>query len=248
MDRTVTSYGVSVRGPVHRGEGSPNQDAWLRDSGSYGSLVVVCDGMGSRPESRLGAHAACAAVREATARWTQAKEAPISYLVHLIEVFWRLRIYPCDPKDAATTCLLALARCNGEWVAGGIGDGLVVVQTTDAPLSLIVGNRLDCFSNETHALGTSPWSKAWRLSILPPTILKRRAVLATDGVADDLVADKLSGFCEWIVSEFQRFNPPLRWRRLGAELRDWPTPKHLDDKTIAILEVSAVTAEDRTCL
>lgn len=232
------SYGASIRGPIHRHEGTPNEDAWLRAQGSFGALIVVCDGMGSRPQARLGAQAACAAAREAVMRWIRADGAPTSYLAYLIEVLWRLRIHPHLPHDAATTCLLALARKNGEWIVGGIGDGLAVVKDDDAPISVIIGDRQDTFSNEAPALGISPGPKAWELVLLPASPLPRLAVLATDGVADDLLPEKLDEFALWLFERFHDLQPAQRWRQLSAELRAWPTPRHLDDKTIAVLKAS----------
>jgi hypothetical protein len=70
------------------------------------------------------------------------------------------------------------------------------------------------------------------------------AVLATDGVADDLISEKLDAFCNWLVDDFLDLNPLKRWRRLQTELRNWPTPGHIDDKTLAVLRVPAMAAEE----
>lgn len=244
MKRTAISYGASVRGPLHHREGVPNQDAWLRASGRFGSLIVVCDGMGSKPNARTGAQAACAAAREAVTRWSLVDGAPVSYLAHLVEVLWRLRLHPGEPGDAATTCLLAFVAASGQWVVGGVGDGLVATKTGEEPSVRVVGHRDSGFGNETSALGVSRGSKAWKLTVLPPTDDDRMAVLATDGVADDLIAEKLDAFCNWLVDDFLDLEPPQRWRRLRAELRDWPTPRHLDDKTVAVMKVPAAGAEE----
>jgi serine/threonine protein phosphatase PrpC len=236
------SFGASVRGPLHQREGRPNEDAWLRARGRYGSLVVVCDGMGSRPEARRGSRAACSAVKEAVVRWSRVANAPLSYLSHLVEVLWRLRIHPVEPNAAATTCLLAFACADGSWVLGGVGDGLLVVKTGPV-LSIVVGERGQGFSNETSGLGASRGPRAWELVRLPRTDEERLAVLATDGVADDLVADKLDDFCRWLVEDFYELTPVERWRQLTSELRAWPTPKHLDDKTLALLRTPATPQE-----
>jgi serine/threonine protein phosphatase PrpC len=241
MARSTISYGASVRGPLHHSEGLPNQDAWLRASGRFGSLIVVCDGLGSKPHSRTGAKAACAAARDAVAKWARTVDAPVSYLAHLTEVYWRLRIHPLRPEDAATTCLIALAHTSGQWIVGGVGDGLAVVKTGEEPVFPVVGDRGIDFSSETKALGASQGPRSWQWSVLQPTRQDRVAVLATDGVSDDLLGDKLDGFCNWLVEDFRELDPPSRWRRLQAELWNWPTPKHLDDKTLAVLTVSAAT-------
>jgi hypothetical protein len=241
MPRAVLSYGASVRGPLHRKESRPNEDAWLHTQGRYGLLVVVCDGMGSRPQSRVGARAACVAAREAVAKWAQVDDAPLSYLANLTEALWRLRIHPNKPSDAATTCLLALARRDGEWIVGGVGDGLLAVRTGNGPTSIVVGDRDEGFCNETCGLGVSPGPNAWRLSRLPASPEERVGVLATDGVADDLRPEKLGALCDWLVNDFRVLRPLDRWRMLTNELSSWPTPRHLDDKTLAVLYSSAQT-------
>lgn len=227
-------FGASVRGPLHRTEGRPNEDAWLHAQGHFGSLAVVCDGLGSRPNARAGARAACAAVKEAVSRWSKADNAPLSYLSHLVEVLWRLRLHPTKPDSAATTCLLALTTLEGKCIVGGVGDGLALVRTgTD--LRVIVGNRGEDFGNETQGLGASKGPRAWTLQELPPTDAERLVVLATDGVADDLIPEQLDGFLDWLIGSFEPLTPQERHNRLAAMLRAWPTPGHLDDKTLAVI-------------
>lgn len=231
-------FGASVRGPLHRSEGRPNEDAWLHARGSFGSLAVVCDGLGSRPNARAGSRAACAAVKEAVSRWSKAGSAPLSYLSHLVEVLWRLRLHPITPDSAATTVLLALATTEGKCIVGGVGDGIALVRTGSA-LRVFIGDRGEGFANETKGLGASTGPRAWTLTELPPTDVERVAVLATDGVADDLLPERLDGFCDWLIASFGPLAPRQRRIRLAAELRDWPTPGHLDDKTLAVVHSPA---------
>lgn len=237
------SFGASVRGPLHRREGTPNEDAWLRAEGRFGLLVVVCDGMGSKPNARAGAQAACAAVKEAVTRWAKVEGAPTSLLSHLIEVLWRLRLHPIEPTSAATTCLFALAAAKGTWVIGGVGDGLALVRSASG-LRVVIGDRHESFSNETRGLGVTKGPKAWTLIELPPSDDERIAVMATDGVADDLLPERLDGLCDWLIGTFEHQQPAERWRGLAAELQNWPTPRHLDDKTIAVLHASASTSKE----
>ena len=245
MAHDTYSFGASVRGPLHQREARANEDAWLHAEGTFGVMAVVCDGLGSKPNARFGSHAACLAVKEAVLRWSQSEGAPLSYLSNLIEVLWRLRIHPLEASSAATTCLLALASRSGVWVLGGLGDGLVLTRT-GRELCTVIGSRGAGFSNETTGLGISRGSHEWTLVQLAPTDEDRMVVLATDGISDDLVPEKLDGFCNWLVSSFGDISPSRRWRRLAAELRAWPTPGHLDDKTLAVVHGPAASgAESR---
>ncbi len=245
MAQRTYIFGASVRGPLHRSEGRPNEDAWLHARGPFGSLAVVCDGMGSRPNARAGARAACAAVKEAVSRWSKVDDAPLSHLSYLVEVLWRLRLHPTPPDSAATTCLLALATINGKCIVGGVGDGLALVRTGPA-LRVIVGDRGEDFANETKGLGASKGPRAWTLAEFPPTDAERVAVLATDGVADDLLPGRLDGFCDWLIDSFEPLAPRERHNRLAAELRAWPTPGHLDDKTLAVVHSPPPVHEEST--
>lgn len=200
---------------------------------------MVCDGLGSRPNARAGSRAACAAVKEAVSRWSKADDAPLAYLSHLVEVLWRLRLHPTPPDSASTTCLLALATIKGKCIVGGVGDGLALVRTGPA-LRVIIGDRGDDFASETKGLGASTGPRAWTLAEFSATDAERVVVLATDGVADDLVPERLDGFCDWLIASFGPLAPRQRRSRLAAELRAWPTPGHLDDKTLAVVHSPAL--------
>lgn len=232
--RPIYSFGASVRGPFHTRMGLPNEDAWLRASGSFGDLIVVCDGMGSRPNARLGARAACLAVKEAVSRWARVENAPLNFLTHLIEVSWRLRVFPTDPTTAATTCLFAVATTSQRWVLGGLGDGMVLVRTGNEVRS-VLDLETRAFSNETTGLGLSSGVRDWTTLELPGTSKERVVVLATDGISDDLAADRYGALSDWLAGTFLFLSAAERSRQLAAELRNWPTPGHMDDKTIAVL-------------
>ena len=234
MTNEVYSFGASECGPLHSSQKLLNEDAWIRLSGSFGVLAVVCDGMGSKPNAHIGSKTACLAVKESVQRWSKVSGAPISYLLHLIEVTWRLRLYPIEPDTAVTTCLFILALKNKVWIVGGLGDGLALVRT-GKDMKVVVGERGEDFSNQTDGLGISKSTSSWSIMELPPTNKERIAVIATDGISDDLIPEQLDSFTQWLIDEFSKLKPYMRWRKLSNELKNWPTPQHLDDKTLAVI-------------
>jgi len=139
---------------------------------------------------------------------------------------------------------MAIARRDGEWVVGGVGDGLLAVRTGREAISIVIGDRDNGFCDETLGLGISTGPKEWCLSRLAASSEERLAVLATDGVADDLIPEKIEALCDWLVDGFCALKPLDRWRLLADELRGWPTARHLDDKTLAVLYTSAQTATE----
>ena len=226
-------FGVSVRGPQHRREKLLNQDAWLGRQTKLGSFVAVCDGMGSRPQSVRGARAACRAVRQALRLWVRADQPALEMLPRLITPLWKLAISPTPPEQCATTCLFAFLKPSGHVLCGGLGDGLIALRT-DEGSQVILGERSG-FGNETLALGCPHRLEDWILRDFHLGTQPFDMLLATDGIADDLQRERLDGFIGWLGEEFKSLPPAQRWRKLTHELKNWPTPNHLDDKTLALL-------------
>lgn len=223
-------FGASVAGPAHRALRKPNEDHWLGASGAFGSLVVVSDGLGSKDRARHGASKACIATLRAVSAWHKDGTASLDDLVGRIEPLWLEEIAPFDCSDCAATCLLALAHHDGRTYVAALGDGMAAVRTRGA-IERVEHPRGSGFTNETQSLGGGGvWAKrCFECSEIDI------AVLASDGVSDDLRPDRLADFVAWLKDEIAALHPVARWRLLRRELNEWPTPRHLDDKTIAVL-------------
>lgn len=224
-------FGASVVGPRHRAEGKLNEDSWLGARGAFGTLVVVSDGMGSRREARRGAQMACRAVLDAVRAWHKAGARELDELLVRIEPAWCALIAPASVRECAATCLFALAHAYGQLHVAGIGDGLALVRSRPG-LEWVVGPRSGGFANETAALGHSA---SWTSRSFPRA-RGQVVVLATDGVADDLLPERVDGFVQWLMDDIAGMAPSQRWRALHRELKDWPTPHHTDDKTLVVLK------------
>jgi serine/threonine protein phosphatase PrpC len=225
-------FGASVPGPAHIAAGLPNQDAWGHAVVRGHRVVVVADGLGSRPRAQNGSRAAIAAVSEAYRAWTRHPDAPVEVLLGLGHLLWRAALAPVEPEDAATTCLFVALAPDGSGLVAQLGDGLVLFED-DHGLQALGQRSEDSFSNQTLALGVTRQISAWHWRRLEPGA--RRLMLCTDGVADDLLPDRYEGLMDWLEQDLLPLPPTRRWRSLARELRDWPTPHHTDDKTIAFI-------------
>lgn len=228
-------FGASVAGPAHRAERRPNEDAWLGVKGIFGTLVVVSDGLGTCPRARRGSRMACLAVRDAIRHWTRSVDATTAALVRLVELRWRVRIAPDPPEDCAATCLFALVRPSGELLVAGLGDGMVAVRVDGQATQWVLGQRGAGFSNQTAALGAARGPDAWSFRTFDTRARPFAAVITTDGISDDLLEERLDDFVSWLLETFGPLEAGSRYRKLAGELRAWPTPRHLDDKTLAVL-------------
>jgi hypothetical protein len=225
--------GATCIGPGHRAGGKPNQDRWRRFSGSFGLGVVACDGMGSARHAELGAAAACAAVAQAVRLWSASAGAADEDLIRLVELLWAMRVAPLGRRAAATTCLFAVQDGRDEVLLAQLGDGIVLVRGSDAAVAPLAPPR-EGFLDQTTGLGISLHNDAWIVR-RHPADSANLVLLATDGVADDLIADKFGEFVDFFRNEILPLPPATRWRELRRELQYWPTPFHSDDKTIALL-------------
>jgi len=235
-----SAMAASVRGPEHRRDGRPNQDAWLSRLTRETALAVVCDGLGSRPHSAVGSRAACRAVANAVRHWAAGPDAPPELLLRLVHALWNVRVHQTGRDESATTCLFAVATKDGRLLLAQLGDGLVMLQTPKGTTTL--EPSAERFGNTTTGLGIASDVREWRLHLEPNFAGAASILLATDGVADDLVPEKRSEFLNFLVTEYGSRPASARSRAIANELRDWPTPRHRDDKTVAVLW-NAATAD-----
>ena len=198
-----------------------------------------CDDCGLRwtwfaTHGRLGANQACLAARDAISTWSRLPGKPANPLPQLIRAVWELRTAPTEPDRCATTCLFAAATVSQTLIVGGLGDGLALVRFPDGGIRQLIG-RGNSFTNETLALGVPHKRSDWCLEVMTVSEPNTAVVLATDGIADDLVEDRVGDFANWLCERFLPMPPMLRHRSLLQQLRNWPTPNHQDDKTVAVL-------------
>jgi hypothetical protein len=114
----------------------------------------------------------------------------------------------------------------------GLGDGLAILTGEDGKIEGLFGRAPEDYANETLALGAPHKQSDWQIRLFPGSQLHQTAILTTDGVADDLLEQKLSSFSEWVSSKAELKNPG---RALRSALQSWPIKSHTDDKTIAAI-------------
>lgn len=227
-------FGASVRGRSHIQQRRPNEDAWMGMSGAFGTAIVISDGMGSKPNARIGAQMACRAVSDALKPWAKSENAPAATLLRLVHLFWGLRVLPQKEEDSAATCLFVAVLPSGELTIAQLGDGIAAIRNADGSLEILQGERQG-FTNQTTGLGIAKTTKDWTVITKPALSPNAAVLLATDGIADDLVADRIGDFIHTLVTEFGSMTPTDRRHALHRELRNWATPNHLDDKTLAVI-------------
>lgn len=185
--------------------------------------------MGSRPLSDIGSRLACQAVLAATRQCSF--DTPNRDLILCIYKNWLHTLGNVTPNDAVATCLVAWGLASGECRLLQLGDGMISCHgETSEQLSHRSENG---FANETTGLGISRRISDWQCRTVKLHRPGQGIVLTTDGISDDI--DDTAGFTEAIITRLRGKGIRYSKRWMTRELENWPTPKHTDDKTIAVI-------------
>lgn len=226
------SFGASVIGPAHVAASKPNQDAWASFHCVWGDCIAASDGLGSKPFSNIGSHAACRAVGKVFHACRQQAKVDDGFFSHEITTNWLTRIAPLRASDCAATCLFAIQQGDGMFRMAMLGDGLIATLKTNGSVVSLTEDKSQGFSNVTKALSSEKSTQDWQHLTLQETECDA-ILLCTDGVSDDL--EDLDGFVKGFVQGHRNLAAISANRHSRAMLEHWPTPKHSDDKTIVCL-------------
>ena len=212
-------------GPGHEVDGSPNQDSLLLRRFYGGFIAVVCDGMGSKSHSQIGSRLACRAVYDVVGTADFTIEGKV--LIENIYRRWLFLLGNINRNDAVTTCLICWGNSSGAVRYFQLGDGRII-----APGIQVKDDGAN-FGNETTGLGVSEKYSDWFFGEL---MLEKGQGLAmmTDGISEDLEVGCESQLLASLVGSMKGLTTRRAKKSLVQELCDWPTPNHLDDKTIAV--------------
>ena len=227
----LVACGASVIGPHHLDHHQPNQDAMTLTGWRGGWLATVADGLGSRPHSDVGSRCACQVGKRVLKETVPSLK--LAQALQTIHAQWINAIAPYEPRDMATTLLLSSITANGKVHAAQLGDGLVLLR---------FGGQFQCmtprregYGNQTWALESAHQPERWQTTEGYLTQTGDGVVLMTDGIADDLDPEHLSGFMVGLYEDLRTRNRRNGRRWLENELTDWSTPGHSDDKTLVAI-------------
>lgn len=227
---SIRHLSVSVIGPGHLLNGQTNQDSVLVKRVPSGWLAVVCDGMGSKPHSAVGSRQACRAAFDVIKAVDFSIESKA--LIKRVYQKWLNSLGDIKAIDAVTTCLIAWVSDSGELRTFQLGDGLILTshQKTE---------QLDTndFGNITTGLGKSKQFSDWQVTKQQLSVGDVIALM-TDGISEDLHQGMELAFTNSIVESTKSKSIRQAKTWLKNEFRNWGTPNHTDDKTLALLLLS----------
>lgn len=228
------SWGATVIGRSHTKAGLPNQDFWMARRFKWGNVIVVSDGLGSKPHSDHGSKAACLAVFEAARTYQNSPDAKIVDILRILHANWLVKISPFSSSDCLATCLFAI-QIEGVITLGRLGDGMIIAYGESEKSCLTLNdNKQDSFSNYTNCLQQEFNADHWDTATVDSAEC-RAVILCTDGISDDLLHESQIIFAQELYSTYANVASKERKKDLKRWLNDWPVPGQSDDKTIACM-------------
>lgn len=227
--------GASVIGPAHIKRNIPNQDSFLVKRSRKYTLLVVSDGMGSKPFADVGSAAACRAVLKGVQGMVAGKEGVTSLDALLANIIacWKEMVQPYDPAECSATCLFVFAT-KRKILTARLGDGMVCLlgkSTVKDALSSDVKD--DTFSNATQALSDSRAASEFEVKVYDRADFCG-VVMSSDGISSDMKSGAEIPFARDLYKEIEK---KFFWNRRGFlrnMMEKWPVPHHTDDKTIIV--------------
>src|SRR5574344_228373 len=185
-------FGTSTIGPGHIRSSIPNQDSFIIKKYKNCSVIVVSDGVGSKPLSHIGSKTVCKVVSEVLKDYVNSKrEIPIKDVLRLIHAKWLFELAPYPPQDCYATVLFALVTEN-KLILGRLGDGMICCKKADEKI-LMIDNKDGSFSNISKCIRDKFSFNDWEIQSLDKEGLDF-LVLTTDGISDDIQVDRLFDF------------------------------------------------------
>lgn len=257
MSLVKRCFGVSERGPLHIKNQIENQDAFYISRNKDYVLALVSDGLGSKKYSDLGSKMAGLAVNNSIIKIIKEKgsleqEKFGALLLSNIAEEWKQLVKPKAPEDCSATCLFVIITAGNIYAfrlgdgmlffkpaggedAGARGAGISANSAADQGL-LLQDDKSGEFSNATVSLSNENMLFSWETKKL-----ERKAweniLLTTDGISADLQAGTEKTFAADLLDSMK--NKPKFFCKIQLKkmLKNWPVPKHTDDKTLVVVDL-----------
>lgn len=220
-----SGWSVSEIGPLHIRENIPNQDSCIVKKYTWGTIGVVCDGLGSKKYSHIGSAALVDSVVQAAKIFNFTKN--INLFEPLLKSLWDTAISPYMTNETSTTLLFTIVKDKKLYV-GRVGDGAIAIFGKN---NILVEEDKDMFTNYTMPFGREEKIKWY---IFDENEIDY-VVMCSDGISEDIQRDKLLDFFEDYIKNYKKMSSMKRHHEIKQWLKNWPVIGHSDDKTIVAL-------------
>ena len=226
--KVIWAEAASLIGKSHKSKDLPNQDACFVKNTSNGIVIAVADGVGSDKDSEYASQAAVHAVYDI---FMQYHPEQVDILGCLICKRFDELMSDAPSRVAGTTCIFCVLLNGTDMFLGQAGDGVCCGFIDNEPF--ILKNKNSDFANIVCPMFVGCSREAWSIMHFQG-VSSTELMLATDGIADDILPGMEAAFARHLVSELERLPQQDRGAAVMEMLEHWETPNSFDDKTIAL--------------
>ncbi|WP_026527782.1 protein phosphatase 2C domain-containing protein [Butyrivibrio sp. VCD2006] len=205
------------------------------------AYVIVADGLGSCKHSDKGS----ARIVEIVENWIVYKLPEYAFMSNNVANIlakrmvqeWNASYDVEEISDYDSTVHFAVFY-NGSLLIGGVGDGMALLSYDSFVCKDIVSGD-DLFSNVTNSMCSINISELLSTEVVDKDNIKSKAImiLATDGIADDLIPEKKLTLPGYFQETIENDGVKALQNELEEWIGDWATENHSDDKTICYLSI-----------
>ena len=232
-------------GPLHKKNNIENQDSFYFSCNKEYTLALVSDGLGSKKFSAIGSKKAGPAVNNSIKKILQERnsldeEKFGAALITNLAQEWKTLISPKAAEDCSATCLFIIITANNIYCFR-LGDGMIFLKAIANPTDgsndvLLQDDKSGDFSNSTVSLSNSNMMLSWETKKLNKNDYSN-IVLTTDGISSDLQPGSEGAFVTGLLENLKNKPDFIRRIILHRMIKNWPVPKHTDDKTIVVVDL-----------
>ena len=219
--------GISRTGRHHK----INQDAFLCKPYNDGYILVVSDGMGSKPLSHYGSKCLCESIYDVIANFSLDIDAiSFSNVIFMCHEEWKKRLVGYDLSQCYATMLVAVIREN-KIKAARLGDGFLSIYI-DNDLVCLYDMKESYFANETDCVREVLDREKIEIVELDYRLF-HGVIACTDGIEIGMMKEEeLVSFTREFVNEYSKKESSEAIYEIGQWIEDWPGS---DDKTLAFV-------------
>lgn len=243
--RKVNIYCKSNIGARNIEIGAENQDTFEARVDDNYIVVAVADGLGSCDLSKTGANQAvkllCDWVGQELVEFKEIDNDIGRILCNRIIDRWKKTIGEDFPRYDTT--LLFFIYIKETMLIGGIGDGILLLDLDGGFRNLSLQDKI--FSNQTPSIGSTKAKEEFRVDLIRDVKINDSiiAVIATDGIADDIDEHNQEKLVAYIKDFIIKRGFEEATKEIDQWVDNWKSLHNSDDKTIAIIQIKEVNDE-----
>jgi len=194
-------------------------------------IACVADGVGSCESSDKGAMLICNTIIKMFANPSLAEKLTQQFTDKIVDEWYsKLQIDGVDASKCKTTSsFVYIDKKKQKMIAGYIGDSPIFIRFGVKIVTQLNGNK--DFLNETYALGGSIHAQ-YQTSLFDINEEHIEFMIATDGFADDIIPERISGLFDYLYSKYSNLKRKKRNWELKRELVCSVKNKNPDDKSL----------------